>query len=366
MTTACPAHVGADAPPADRFPANPASWYLFGPAHDLRRRPVAKTILGRPIVAFRTASGKVVVMDGRCAHLGGDLGRGEVVGEAIRCPFHHWEYGANGRCQHIPAQAEIPAFARQTCYPAVERHGLLFFFNRPEALFALPFFPGCRPEDFCAARPFGTVLDCPWYMVGANAFDRQHFGAAHDRRLLGEPVIECPAPFARRATGTFRVASDSLQDRITRRFAGDEVTLAITDWCGNLMFATASFRRTTSYGMVVTEPLGGGRVRVQVVVYLPRSRRGLLRVLLDPLRLAVRRLFIMRFLSADAELLNGVRYNPDGLIAADGQLAEYFRWLAEVSHETPHYQTPGGPSDAATTDSQFAVPSGTECRSRST
>jgi nitrite reductase/ring-hydroxylating ferredoxin subunit len=322
-------------------------------------------MLGRSIVAFRTQSGKIAVMDGRCGHLGADLGQGEVVGEAIRCPFHHWEYGTDGRCRHIPAQTDIPAFARQTCYPAVERHGSLFFFNRPEPLFGLPFFPGCRPEDFSAARPFATVLDCPWYMVGANAFDRQHFRAAHDRRLIGEPIIECPAPFARRATGTFRVASDSLQDRITRRFAGDQVTLAITDWCGNLMFATATFRRTTSYGMVVTEPLAGRGVRVQVIVFLPRNRGRLGRAILDPLRLAIRRLFIMRFLSADARLLNGVRYNPHALIAADGDLAEYFRWLAEVSHGVAHSDAVDERASSFAPDCRPSLENGTLCRPRS-
>ena len=39
--------------------------------------------------------------------------------------------------------------------------------------------------------------------------------------------------------------------------------MTITDWCGNLMFVTATFRRTTSYGMVVTEPLASGQVVVQ-------------------------------------------------------------------------------------------------------
>jgi hypothetical protein len=262
-----------------------------------------------------------------------------VIGEALQCPFHHWEYGPDGRCIRIPAQAEVPAFARQTCYPAIERHGYIFFFNGPKPLFDLPFFADCRPEEFGSARPFGTVLDCPWYMVPANAFDLQHFRSAHDRQLIGDPVIDCPAPFARRATGTFRVAGRSLQDTITRCVAGDQVTLSITDWCGNLMFTTARFRRTTSYGLVITEPLAQGGVHVRVLVFLRRSRRAPGRALVDALRLEIRRLFIMRFLSTDARLLNGVRYNAGGLIDCDRHLAEYFEWLAGVSQGVPHQGT---------------------------
>ena len=186
-------------PPArDAFPAFPVSWYLFGNSDEVRRGPVSRALLGRRLVAYRTESGRVVVLDARCSHLGADLGKGRVVGEALQCPFHHWEYGPDGCCTHIPAQADVPVFAQQACYPIVERHGYVFFFNGPKPLFDLPFFPDCRPEDFGSARPFGTVLDCPWYMVPANAFDLQHFRAAHDRQLISEPAIECPAPFARR------------------------------------------------------------------------------------------------------------------------------------------------------------------------
>src|SRR5579859_6438769 len=122
-------------PAARRFAAYPATWYLFGAARELRRGPVSREMLGRRLVAFRTASGRLCVMDARCAHLGADLGLGDVAGETIRCPFHHWEYGADGQCVHIPGNAEVvPALARQAVYPALERHGYIFFFNAREPL----------------------------------------------------------------------------------------------------------------------------------------------------------------------------------------------------------------------------------------
>src|SRR6185503_16292982 len=84
------------APPATRFPAYPASWYLFGRASDLRDKPVPKRMLGRDLVAYRAASGRVAVLDARCSHLGANLGYGRVTGEHIECPFHGWKYGADG------------------------------------------------------------------------------------------------------------------------------------------------------------------------------------------------------------------------------------------------------------------------------
>ncbi|MBI3823090.1 MAG: Rieske 2Fe-2S domain-containing protein [Planctomycetes bacterium] len=322
------------APAADCFPAQPASWYYFCRSRDLGRQPFARELLGRRLVGYRTGAGRAVLLDGVCGHFGGDLGQGCVIDDRIRCPFHNWEYGPDGRCEHIPAQADIPAGARQAAFPVVERLGFVFFFNRPEPLFPLPFFEGCDPDDFTPARPFETFLRCPWYLVGANAFDLQHFRAAHERRLTQTPIVECPGPFARRVTSTFTVSGTTWPDRITRLFAGDRVTMAVTDWCGNMSFVTATFRRTRSYGMVITEPTASGAI-VRIIVHVPRSRGWLGRLLKDPIHAAVRRYFIQRFVAEDAQRLDGARYHPLGLIDADRAMADYFRWLAIVAHGRP-------------------------------
>jgi len=323
-------------PPApNSFPAFPTSWHLFCHARQLRRGPFSKDFLGKRLVAYRTSAGQVVVMDARCSHLGSDLGAGEVVNDDIQCPFHDWRYGPDGRCTHIPAQSQIPEFARQTCYPIEERSGMVFVFNGSRPLFPLPFFPDCEPGELIASRPFGTVLDCPWYMAGANAFDLQHFRAAHDRRLQGDPAVDRPHPFAFRASGTFAVAGSTLQDRMTRLFAGDVVTLGIIDWCGSISFATAEFARTSTYGLVAREPLSDGRVRVDVIVFARRSASRFKRLLWDPIHVNVRRYFIKKFLTADAKRLNGVRYNAGGFIDADRDMVEYFNWLAKVAHGRP-------------------------------
>jgi nitrite reductase/ring-hydroxylating ferredoxin subunit len=331
MLNSVPALDPLTAPPADAFPLYPTSWYLFGDVRDLRRGLLSRPFLGGRLVAFRTAGGRFAVLDARCAHLRADLGNGRVVGETVQCPYHNWRYASDGRCVHIPAAADIPAFARQRSYPTEERHGLLFFFNGPRPLYPLPFFPDEEPANFVRARPFGAALDCPWYLVGANACDVQHFLGAHDRRLAGPHSLEHAHPFARRASAPFAVVGTSLRDRLTRWFSGDEVRLTVTDWGGTMLLVTAKFRRTTSYGMLTSSPLGRGRVLVRGVVFVRRGR-GRLAGLLGGVNLAIRRYFIKEFLRFDAELaMKGIRYNPDGLLPCDGELVRYWRWLADVS-----------------------------------
>lgn len=57
---------------------------------------------GREIAVFRV-EGRLYALEGRCAHQGGPLGQGEVVGGFVTCPWHGWTYEvASGRCTLVP------------------------------------------------------------------------------------------------------------------------------------------------------------------------------------------------------------------------------------------------------------------------
>jgi hypothetical protein len=258
-----------------------------------------------------------------------------VNGERLVCPLHGWEYGPDGSCEKIPAAATIPAFARQSSYPVEEQCGHVFFFNRQHARFAMPFFEGLSGNQLMSTRPFELLADTPWYFIGANGFDIQHFRMAHDRNLIGQPEVSNPSPFARRVVATFEVSGSSLQDRLTRFFAGPRVTMHVTVWGGSLILVRAEFARTTSFGIFNVLPIDAARTRGRVVVLVQRSKNTLGRALFDPLNAAIRRKFIHRFLLSDLPRVAGLRYQPGNLIAADAVLADYFAWLEEISEPLP-------------------------------
>jgi nitrite reductase/ring-hydroxylating ferredoxin subunit len=329
--------------PKGLLPEWPASWYIICASRELGEKPLARRVFGRDLVAFRTPGGQVGVMLGRCVHMGASLAGGQVVGECLRCPFHHWEFDVAGRCRRIPAAADIPAFARQVAFPAVERHGGVFFFNGAEPAFPLPFFDDCAEADLAAAPPFTLVLDCPWYMVGANGVDVQHFRATHDRELVGPPTVRHIGRFAHQAVTQFRVAGRNWRDRLTRRVAGETVEMSVTDWAGTLFFVRATFRRTRTFGMVSLRPVEPGRTLIYVRVAVRRSRGPLGRSLWDPVNARVRRFFIRKFLEPDVARSAGTRYNPHRLIPADRCLADYFAWLRAL-HGAAAFHPPDRPA----------------------
>jgi len=320
-------------PAADEFPAYPASWYLFCKSGQLRDKPFSQRILGRQLVAYRTASGQVTVMDGHCAHLGADLGCGTVVGETIQCPFHHWRYGADGVCTSIPHATQIPPFARLRTYPVAERHGTVFFFNGREPLFPLPFILNADPADFVAGKVFRYVADCNWYMNSAHAFDTQHFAAVHDRRLLAPPSMDCPAPFARRNSYHAEVIGQTIFDRILRVVAGRTVNITLTIWGGNMAVITADFGRVRSGFLMAMQPLEDGQTLCQGIVYARRTRKPLRGF--APLNLSIRRLFTFGYLADEARRLRGTRYNPASLGPNDQDMIEFFQWAASLPQAAP-------------------------------
>jgi hypothetical protein len=186
-----------------------------------------------------------------------------------------------------------------------------------------------------ATEAFDLMTETPWYFVGANGFDIQHFRMAHDRTLIGQPEVMTPSPFARRVVANFKVSGNSYQDRLTRCIAGAQVTMNVTVWCGSLIMVRAEFARTTSFGIFNVLPVDANHTRGRVIVWVRRSKCAIGRLLFDPVNAAIRRMFIRTFLRSDLHRVAGLRYQPENLIAADEVLAGYFDWLAKISEPSP-------------------------------
>jgi nitrite reductase/ring-hydroxylating ferredoxin subunit len=310
------------APSIDRFQQWPASWYLFGANTELDRGPVSKPMLGRRVVAFRGAGGQPAVMEAQCAHMGADLGCGRVEDHALVCPYHGWRYGTDGACLQAPGLGAPPHFARQKTFPVVERHGYLFFFNGPEALFPLPFFLDEAEESYAAGRVFSYVADCSWFVNSAHAFDRQHFDSVHDRRLLAPPEADCPAPFARRNRYRAEVLGRTPLDRILRATAGRTVEISLTVWGGTFVCITGDFDRAHSRFFMITRPLENGHTLCEGIVFTPRPA--------NPLAQWVRRFFTHGYLADEARRIRGTRYDPARFVEADAEMVDYFHWLVSL------------------------------------
>lgn len=121
----------------------PRGWFVVGEASQATNVPVSLRYFGRDMIMYRGASGKVVVMDAYCPHMKTHLAKNttsyvvldndHVVGDDIRCPYHGWKFGPDGKCNEIPySPAPIPKAAKIRSFPTQEWGGLVLMWHDEE------------------------------------------------------------------------------------------------------------------------------------------------------------------------------------------------------------------------------------------
>ena len=109
-------------------------WYPIALARDLGDRPLAAKLLDAPLVLYR-AGGRTVVADDICPHRGVPLSMGAQTDDGVVCAYHGLRFGADGRCNHVPAHPDraIPPRLHVRTYPCIERYGLVWTCLRADA-----------------------------------------------------------------------------------------------------------------------------------------------------------------------------------------------------------------------------------------
>ena len=84
-------------------------WYVAGVDEEFGETPLAKTLLNKSIVFYRTSNGELHAFQNRCLHRSFPLADGKVVEDRLVCGYHGMEYDTDGSVVHIPCQDHIPA-----------------------------------------------------------------------------------------------------------------------------------------------------------------------------------------------------------------------------------------------------------------
>ena len=112
----------------------PAAWYVAATSGELKAaKPIARTVLGIPLVLFRDGDGRASALLDRCPHRGVPLSLGRVEGGRLQCSYHGWCFDGAGICREVPGlmdAAEGPA-RRTPAYPVQEQQGYLWVWMDP-------------------------------------------------------------------------------------------------------------------------------------------------------------------------------------------------------------------------------------------
>ncbi|GAA3383431.1 Rieske 2Fe-2S domain-containing protein [Cryptosporangium minutisporangium] len=108
-------------------------WHCLGLAEEFADgKPHAVEAFGTKLVVFADSAGDLHVLNAFCPHMGGDLSRGEVKGDALACPFHDWRWSGSGRCANIPYARRVPPRARTKTWQTLVRNAQLYVWNDPQ------------------------------------------------------------------------------------------------------------------------------------------------------------------------------------------------------------------------------------------
>jgi len=102
------------------------SWYMFAWAAELGEQPIGRTLLGEPVVVFRTEAGEVGALADACPHRAVALSKGHVAGNNIRCLYHALEFDVQGVCRHNPHAKGPPDRIKTRSYPVHVKDGIIW------------------------------------------------------------------------------------------------------------------------------------------------------------------------------------------------------------------------------------------------
>lgn len=126
----------------------PSGWFWIGFSSELvaGEQPKPLRYFEQDLIVYRGHSGRVVVLDAHCPHLGAHLGHGgSVHDDDVQCPFHGWRWGPDGANVLIPYDDRVIPKRTLRSWTVVEHCGLVLLWYDPTG--AEPWFtPDPIPE----------------------------------------------------------------------------------------------------------------------------------------------------------------------------------------------------------------------------
>lgn len=172
------------------------AWYCIGWAEELEQGPIGRTILNKPVVAFKTEDGKVVALGGACPHRFAPLSQGKVCENTIACPYHGLVFDTSGQCIRNPhgpgGEGPIPPNAKVPKYIGLEKHGAIWvWLGDPEAVnySSLDFFDWTT-SPYYAGFTGHCHVKANYQLVIDNLLDLTHGPYLHPNTFAGDTLAD--------------------------------------------------------------------------------------------------------------------------------------------------------------------------------
>ncbi|MFI7078397.1 Rieske 2Fe-2S domain-containing protein [Micromonospora sp. NPDC049903] len=169
-------------------------WYVAAFSTEVGRDLLARTVLGEPLVLYRTESGTAVALADRCVHRRYPLSESRLDGDTVVCGYHGFTYDPSGACVFVPGQQRIPRTARVAAYPVVEQDTLVWVWigdrDRADAS-TIPRAPWLGDPRYTTVRGMAP-LDARYGLLVDNLMDLSHETYLHGGYIGTPEVADTP------------------------------------------------------------------------------------------------------------------------------------------------------------------------------
>jgi phenylpropionate dioxygenase-like ring-hydroxylating dioxygenase large terminal subunit len=169
-------------------------WYAAAFSDEIGRTPLARTLLDRQVVLYRTSAGDPVALPDRCVHRKAPLSAGMLIGDAIECPFHGMQYAPDGSCLTIPCQDKIPRGANLRPYPVVDAGGHIWIWMGDPARVDFAAIPDTHwlidPQLVAVKGSF--LVRCNYLTALDNLLDDSHLSFVHRNSIGTAKIVAAP------------------------------------------------------------------------------------------------------------------------------------------------------------------------------
>jgi phenylpropionate dioxygenase-like ring-hydroxylating dioxygenase large terminal subunit len=164
--------------------ANPAldhCWYAVATVDEIGEQPVPIEIRDTSYVIWRGADRRLIAARDRCSHREAKLSLGTVDAGCLRCPYHGWAFGPEGRCVDVPSSREgtaIPPGAHLDPLPVAEHYGLVWLCPA-QPKYPVPHLGVEYDSNFTRLNTGMQVWNCSVTRIIDNILDVAHFPFTH-------------------------------------------------------------------------------------------------------------------------------------------------------------------------------------------
>lgn len=249
-------------------------WFVVCAFSDLAGGPLARTLLGHPLVIFRDGE-KVVALSDRCPHRNAPLSAGRIIDGCVQCPYHGWRFGASGHCTFRPGLTEAnPPQASVEAYATLVQDGAVWICLDPTAESRPPRRPWYQDSSFQFFR-WSDSIDASFADALENLLDGTHTPFVHSGlvRSQGKPQLFSAVVRVREAMAEAQYLNEGTQAGLISRLFERNRTSSFGRFIPPCI-AELEYTSTRGTEFVLNShftPESTGRIRVHSTIFIRRS-----------------------------------------------------------------------------------------------